>query len=467
MLILLAGCALAQSDVAGVFARAERGGPLRVVALGGSITQAGEGWMGAWLRQRFPQSAITLVNSGMSGTGSALGIFRLERDVMAHQPDLVAIEFCVNDQGMSDEDTIRYLETIVVRLKRLPHPPAIVFIQAAARHGVNLARHRLVARHYGLLEIDLQEAVSGQPWEKLFTDDVHPNEAGHEFYREAIARALARIPPAVSPPAPLPPPLSSRPLLLDATMVALPPAEGWKRLDSLGDWWDRFFLGAVRSGGPGALLRLPVRGTTFGVFFAMKKGHGGFFSGADDNLPVFLPTGAYDGYGFKIFARDLPAREHIVSLAVPGEPVALGYLLVAGQAAASREPSPPGPLPVEKILSTRFMPLEAWAWKSTGPWREISAPGWVNLQTLTPDKWVLLRATVQSARERQAVFELAADYFAKVWLNGQPVPMEPGDGRNSASPFFGVLDLRPGANELLLQIDAGSAGFGFSARLGD
>jgi broad specificity polyphosphatase/5'/3'-nucleotidase SurE len=43
----------------------------------------------------------------MSATGSSLGVFRIERDIIAHQPDLVAIEFCVNDSGFTDEQAVR------------------------------------------------------------------------------------------------------------------------------------------------------------------------------------------------------------------------------------------------------------------------------------------------------------------------------------------------------------------------
>ena len=42
---------------------------------------------------------VAVYNAGMSGTGSALALFRLERDVLAFQPDLVLYEFVVNDGG--------------------------------------------------------------------------------------------------------------------------------------------------------------------------------------------------------------------------------------------------------------------------------------------------------------------------------------------------------------------------------
>ena len=116
-------------DVSKLFARARAGAPIRCVTLGGSITQAGgETWIGPWLRNSFPDSAVAVVNAGMSATGSMLGCFRLERDVIACQPDMVLIEYVVNDGGQSDDQVIWTVESVVRRLKMLPTPPAVVFM---------------------------------------------------------------------------------------------------------------------------------------------------------------------------------------------------------------------------------------------------------------------------------------------------------------------------------------------------
>ena len=79
-------------DLVEVFARARVGEPLRAVAIGGSITQAGEGWIGGWLRDQFPCNAVTMYNAGMSATGSDLAVFRLERDVISCQPDFSVLQ---------------------------------------------------------------------------------------------------------------------------------------------------------------------------------------------------------------------------------------------------------------------------------------------------------------------------------------------------------------------------------------
>lgn len=338
------------ADVARVFAEAKAGAPLRYVALGGSITQSGAGWIGSWLNKEFPSSHVTTVNSGMSATGSAMGVFRIERDVIAHQPDLVAIETCVNDDGLPDDVAIRYVESLVVRLKRLPHPPAIIFIEAAAKQGSKIQRHRQIARHYGLLEVDLQAAMeaelhrTGQDWSVFFSDAVHPNEAGNEFYARTIEQALAPLlgqePAAGS--VVLPSLLSEKPLILDGRMVSLfgfTGVPGWRKNASPPFWMDAFFNGTLSASEPGTALEVPFRGTWAGVFYPMDKSYGTFDASIDGGEPKRIAPNTRGGYSLDIVGRDLPAGEHVLRITLPaadtspgvnGE-VRLGYLLLAGE----------------------------------------------------------------------------------------------------------------------------------------
>ena len=70
-------------------------------AIGGGISRA---------RLKFHDAAI-------GGTGSQLGVFRLDRDVLAHRPDLVFLDFSANDDIYSDNpETLASYEAIVRRL---------------------------------------------------------------------------------------------------------------------------------------------------------------------------------------------------------------------------------------------------------------------------------------------------------------------------------------------------------------
>lgn len=333
------------ADLLPVFARAAKGEPLRFVALGGSITYNGKGWIGDWLKTQFPQSAVTAVNAGVPAEGSQYGAFRVERDVIAYQPDLVAIEFCVNDWGLPDNEVNRYMESIIVRLKKLPHPPAIIILEAAADKGVLLDRHRKIAQHYGFLEVDLQAAVDAklkpqnQPWPTFFEDSVHPNATGHAFYAKTIGEKLQPYVDQAKtgktlPVAALPAPLSTQPLLLDAHLIELINVVGWNQ-EGVANWPGVFFHGVISAPNAGAKLVLPLRGSTFGIFFQQQQGFGTFTAAVDSQPPVTIDANVAHPYKQVLLAKDLPAGAHTMTITVPSDPtqfkpVKLGYLLVAG-----------------------------------------------------------------------------------------------------------------------------------------
>ena len=58
--------------------------------------------LGRKLNELFPVAAVTMLNAGISGDGSAGGLERLERDVLSFKPDLVIVNFALND-SMSGE----------------------------------------------------------------------------------------------------------------------------------------------------------------------------------------------------------------------------------------------------------------------------------------------------------------------------------------------------------------------------
>lgn len=75
----------------------------RVVCLGDSITQMGEGpggyvWLVRhYLKDLYPDQNIETINAGISGHKSTDMIARFKRDVLDRKPDLVTISVGVND----------------------------------------------------------------------------------------------------------------------------------------------------------------------------------------------------------------------------------------------------------------------------------------------------------------------------------------------------------------------------------
>ena len=303
----------------------------------------------------------------------------------------------------------------------------------------------------------------------------------------------------------LPALLSTKPLLLDARMV---PLQGyytpkWRSEASLPAWWNRFFQGVLSAEESGATLRIPVRGTTVGIFYAMNKDYGTFFASVDGGVPSHVKTNTRGGYSSINLGIDLPAREHVLTVVLPAKseadpalngPVKLGYLLVAGETGASRERSPQGVFSADKMRDLTFAPVASSAWHWTGPFpggegidaREALAtaflpePGdagfaaanieWkpatgvgatVDVRALSGDE----KPTVAYARTEfdageggDAILSVTVDYYAKLWINGERVLVFDGP---HPRPFFMPVKLKPGVNDFFLKTAAGSAGHSF------
>ena len=178
---------------------------INVVFLGGSITygeaavdksDAYAGLTAEWLKETYGEDKVNYYNAGKSGTPSAYGLMRLERDVLAHEPDLVFVEFAVNDSV--NEEATRAMESIVRTLAASEYNPYIVFLYTTNRnYTTNPIHHQTIAKFYGIPEISLKDALytaldgKDPKAEGYFKDDVHPTELGHAVYAEAITDALS------------------------------------------------------------------------------------------------------------------------------------------------------------------------------------------------------------------------------------------------------------------------------------
>ncbi len=89
--------------------RAREGAELSVVFFGGSLTWSANAsdpdrtgfrpLVAERLRAKYPAARFRFHDAAIGGTGSTLGVFRLDRDVLAHEPDLVFLDFSCNDPG--------------------------------------------------------------------------------------------------------------------------------------------------------------------------------------------------------------------------------------------------------------------------------------------------------------------------------------------------------------------------------
>lgn len=213
-------------------ARAKAGERLNVVFFGASLTWGAnasdpvETSYRAVLRDRFereyPAAHFRFRDAAIGGTGSMLGAFRLDRDVLAHKPDLVFVDFTANDGITStDPETLASYESILRRLATAGIPVVQVAfpfkwdINTAQLPGmVRLAAHRSLAQTYGNGWGDAVTRICQGVDQKKFklddlwvTDGVHPHDPGYREFAEAAwegyqAAVKAKLAPQM-PPQPL------------------------------------------------------------------------------------------------------------------------------------------------------------------------------------------------------------------------------------------------------------------------
>ncbi|MCM8536197.1 MAG: SGNH/GDSL hydrolase family protein [Lentisphaeraceae bacterium] len=233
----------ARGGIPNFIKKVNAGKSVKIGYLGGSIT-AQKGYRvlsRKWFQEKYPNAKIDEINAAIGGTGSELGVFRVDADVLKHKPDLLFIEFAVNDGGTSKEVITRAFEGIIRKTWKLNPETDICFVYTlthrmletlqdakfprAASFMEGIADHyNIPSIHMGLEVANMEKAGtlimkgekgkmtavsgnslnegSGQSGEKIVfsKDGVHPyTDSGHGLYMKAIERSMKTIIPAGSP----------------------------------------------------------------------------------------------------------------------------------------------------------------------------------------------------------------------------------------------------------------------------
>lgn len=190
--------------------RAQAGEDLTLAYIGGSITQGAGAtpintecytrkMCEAFEKKYMKGGKATYIKAGVGGTPSELGIVRYDRDVLAggtNKPDLVVIEFAVNDAG--DETGGDCYEGLVRTALESPEAPAVILIFSVFADDYNL-EDRLVpiGKHYKLPLVSIKRAVTEQFYltreqgriiakNRYFYDVFHPQNTGHIIMSDSL-----------------------------------------------------------------------------------------------------------------------------------------------------------------------------------------------------------------------------------------------------------------------------------------
>lgn len=339
---------------------------VKVAYLGGSIT-AQSGWRPkslAHFQKTFPDTKFAEINAAIGGTGSDLGVFRLERDVLDHKPDLLFVEFAVNDGGSPPDQIFRCMEGIVRQTWRALPECDICFVYTVTEALVApmldgqfpraASAMEKIADHYGIPSIHMgmevaklakagsliwkaplpkTDAEKAAVAEKFVfaPDSVHPHpETGHELYLQAIVRSLEPIQKASGnrEPHQLPEPYiathyeQAQMLPISAAALsgftALDPAR-----DEFGKRWANRMTTLTRGSQPGATMSFKFKGTRCAIYDIVGPDCGQVTVTLDDRPPRVVPR--FDSYctyhrlSTLLIGTDLPDTVHSVKIEVHPE----------------------------------------------------------------------------------------------------------------------------------------------------
>ena len=211
-----------------VLQQLREGKPTTIAFLGGSITQ-GAGAVPsqelcyahktyeAICEKYTPDHGthVRYIKAGVGGTPCQLGIIRYDRDITrdgAVQPDLVIVEFAVNDEA--DETKGLMHESLIQKIWSAPNEPAVVMLFSVFANDWNL-KDRLapIGWRHELPMVNVLDAVSPQfrvgvgersviTRRQYFYDVFHPSNSGHRIMRDCLMYMLDRLDKQQEGPAP-------------------------------------------------------------------------------------------------------------------------------------------------------------------------------------------------------------------------------------------------------------------------
>lgn len=189
--------------------KVRKGQEVHIAAIGGSVTEGAgpakftDGYAYQFFREfkaKYANNGDNLYfnNAALSGSSSLTGAVRYEKDVInviGRAPDMLIVEFAVNDGG---EPLFQRSFEAIVRKALLDNPEtAVIAVYAAATYGNTSGPKKQVADYYNLPQINMLEVVNAGIKDNTFTkeqfysDYVHPTIEGHKLMVDSLMTLIA------------------------------------------------------------------------------------------------------------------------------------------------------------------------------------------------------------------------------------------------------------------------------------
>jgi lysophospholipase L1-like esterase len=157
------------------------------------------------LKKRFAYAVINVIVTAIGGENSEQGAARIESDVLCHKPDVVTIDYALNDRDMglprAEAAWRKMIETALARGVKVilltPTRDVLTVRTGERKWSLEQPKHaeqvrRLAAEyHIGLADSDAafeRYITSGGDLLDLLSHINHPNRSGHELVTRELLR---------------------------------------------------------------------------------------------------------------------------------------------------------------------------------------------------------------------------------------------------------------------------------------
>jgi len=153
------------------------------------------------VKEKYPFAVINIINTSIGGENSLSGEKRFDSTVLNHQPDVLFIDYALNDRSAGLEKAAKAWSTMIEKaLKKnikvillTPSPDQRIDILSPNNE---LEKHALqikaLAKKYDIGLVDSYEefrnkVLSGEPITNYMSQVNHPNQQGHLLIANKIA----------------------------------------------------------------------------------------------------------------------------------------------------------------------------------------------------------------------------------------------------------------------------------------
>lgn len=156
------------------------------------------------LKEQYPFAVLNVITTAIGGENSVSGAARFEKDVLSLKPDLVFIDYALNDRRLPLEKVEKAWLEMIVAAKKANVPVVLITPTGDSSAKISDPDDALCQRAVIIRKIAadqscviadvfaawVAEVGRGTPQTDLLSQVNHPNLKGHELAAETIFKAL-------------------------------------------------------------------------------------------------------------------------------------------------------------------------------------------------------------------------------------------------------------------------------------